>query len=57
MTGVTIITSSADMRSPLVTVCTFVVLWIDTIGGKIFVHGSEDCGGSISIKYGVFPRE
>jgi hypothetical protein len=32
MTGVTIITSGADMRGSLVTVYTLLVLWIDTMG-------------------------
>ena len=41
MTGVTIITSSADMCSPLVTVYALLVLCIDAIGGKIFVHDLE----------------
>lgn len=38
MTAVTIITSGADMRGPLVTVYTLLVLRIDTIGCKILVH-------------------
>ena len=38
MTGVTIITSGADMRDTLVTVYTVLVLRIDTIGCKILVH-------------------
>ena len=57
MTGVTIITSSANMCSPLVTVYTFLVLWIGTIGCKILVHDLVKVAWFMKIKYGVSPGE
>ena len=52
MTGVTIITSSADIRGPLVTVCTLLVSRIYSIGSKILVHGLVKFVGFMKINYG-----